>query len=84
MANFARFRDAPDRFHEELLKNSDLWNCNPTILSQMKDLFGPHVGALTIPMPHLKQIPIDISGIEVLRGCPISPVKVKAARRVAP
>lgn len=76
MANFARFRDAPNTFEQERKSNPDLWNCDPEYISTIVALcksVEPEVQP--IQLPQLISVPLDILRIEELHECPITPVK---------
>jgi hypothetical protein len=79
MSCFARFRDDPIQFEIERKANSDYWNCDPRFLSELNTLFKSATSAASpIPTPRLVPVALDISGIDILRDCPISPVKFLA------
>jgi hypothetical protein len=84
MINFARFRDDPIRFEEERLANSDCWNCDPRILSEIDSLSqAAEINVASIAAPQLVPVNLDISQVEDLHDCPITPVKF-TAREIEP
>jgi hypothetical protein len=79
ITNFARFRDEPTKFESERRANPDAWNCDPDFLSNLNGLFELSTEAATsLTMPRLVSTQLDISKLDILSGCPISPIKVVA------
>ncbi len=76
MGNFATFRDDPTKFEQERGSSADTWNCNLDFLVGLESLLVPeHGDARPFMMPSLRQVHLDISKLDALRGCPITPVK---------
>jgi hypothetical protein len=84
MANFARFRDDAPKFETEWSSNSDAWTCDPRYLNKLIYLFSEEAqSGPTLLLPKWSSVPLNISGLHILSGCPISPVKVVVVSEVA-
>ncbi len=88
LANYARFSDAPKEYKSEVGLDPNAWICAPKFLDEVRHLFtSADVAANSaenlIPEPELKRESVDISKIEVLRGCPIKPVQYRVVGTVA-
>ncbi len=81
MANFAKFRDEPNAFEKDRVASPDAWNSDPVFLATLAPLFNSKTAeAAPIPTPSLLSVPLNVSHLTALKGCPITPVKVVVQR----